>query len=135
MAKHGQVLSNFQEACANFDIENEGHRQAFLDMMLHSADLNNQTLRFDLAKEWSLRIVTEFKEQAKKEEVNQLPVSEFMKIGDDVALFKKNQINIIDFVILPLWRAISDGIPELAEIVEAIRVNRIEWSDLKRLNN
>lgn len=92
-------------------------------------------MRFDLAKEWSLRVVTEFKEQAKKEEVNQLPVSEFMKIGDDVALFKKNQINIIDFVILPLWRAIADGIPELAEIVEAIRMNRIEWSDLKRLLN
>ena len=103
-------------------------------MMLHSADLNNQTLRFDLAKEWSFRIVTEFNEQAKKEEVNQLPVSEFMKIGEDLATFKKNQISFIDFVILPLWRAIVDGIPELQEMVDAIRMNRISWSELKRLH-
>jgi high affinity cGMP-specific 3',5'-cyclic phosphodiesterase 9 len=41
MAKHNSIVTNFESSIVDFNVEDESHRQAFVDMFLHSADLNN----------------------------------------------------------------------------------------------
>jgi len=61
-----------------------------MDMVMHSADVSNPALSFDLAKQWSLKIIDEFNNQVVKEEQFEVPVSEFMRVGSTLEGIKKN---------------------------------------------
>ena len=61
-----------------------------MDTLLHCADIGNPTLKFDLATVWSLRIIDEFNRQVWHEEKLNLPVSEYLRIGNDVGRIKQN---------------------------------------------
>mmetsp|Transcript_32495 Transcript_32495/g.32222 ORF Transcript_32495/g.32222 Transcript_32495/m.32222 type:complete len:168 (+) Transcript_32495:519-1022(+) len=63
MAKHGQVMETFRNSMEHYNKENTDHKQAFIGMALHCADVGNPTLRFDFATVWSLRVIKEFNQQ------------------------------------------------------------------------
>jgi hypothetical protein len=102
-------------------------------MVMHSADVSNPTLDFPLAKEWSLKIVTEFNAQVAKEEQFRIPVSSMLKVGHELEQIKKNQIGFINFIILPLWSLLATNVPELQECVDEIETNRSKWETLDEL--
>lgn len=95
MAKHNEVMDQFSAIMPIYNKQDDGHRQKVLDMILHTSDVGNPALCFELATVWSLRIVQEFNEQVWKEEQLKLPVTEFMRIGNDLSSIKKNQIGFI----------------------------------------
>lgn len=102
MAKHKAVMSEFSLVMTAYDKTNQSHRQAVMDMILHAADVGNPTYKFDLATVWSLRIIQEFNQQILQEEQRGLPVSEFLRVGNDINKIKQNQMSFIDYFIYPL---------------------------------
>ncbi|CAG9326293.1 unnamed protein product [Blepharisma stoltei] len=133
MARHKIVMENFAQTMQNFNRENPTHRQHLLDMVLHSADVGNPTYKFDLATVWSLRIIQEFNKQVLQEEERGLPVSEFLRVGNEIKKIKQNQMGFIDAVIYPLWKLLNTHIPQTQEYVESIERNRKMWEELEKL--
>ena len=133
MALHGAVMNRFKETMPEFDYENPVHRQNVLGMAMHSADVSNPTLSFDLAKQWSLKIVDEFNNQVEKEEQFKVPVSEFMRVGDQIEGIKKNQVGFIAFVILPLWNLLCEHVPEIQECADEVAANKSKWEELTEI--
>jgi 3'5'-cyclic nucleotide phosphodiesterase len=102
-------------------------------MILHGSDIGNPALNFQLATVWSLKIIQEFNLQVWKEEQLGLPISEFMRIGNDIGKVKRSQIVFIDLFIYPLWKSINDFVPNTSDLVENIQKNRKHWEDLENL--
>ena len=100
---------------------------------MHSADVSNPALSFDLAKQWSLKIIDEFNNQVVKEEQFEVPVSEFMRVGSTLEGIKKNQGGFIGFVILPLFNLLCEHIPELQECADEVAANKKQWEELTEL--
>lgn len=65
------------------------------------SDICNQARPFDVAREWSFRVVTEFFLQGDAELAQGLPISPMMDRKSTDAL--KMQCNFIDFVVRPLF--------------------------------
>ncbi|OMJ82629.1 hypothetical protein SteCoe_16609 [Stentor coeruleus] len=133
MAQHKLVMETFAENMKVYDITNKEHRLMFMRMLIHGADISNPALDFELATIWSLKIIQEFNLQVWKEEQLAIPVSEFMRIGNDIAKIKRSQIMFIDVFIYPLWKSISEFVPGTQELVENIQNNRKHWEDLENL--
>ena len=133
MAQHKLVIQSFVENMKAYDKNNEDHRINFMRMMLHGADIGNPALNFQLATVWSLKIIQEFNLQVWKEEQLGLPVSEFMRIGNDIKKIKNSQIVFIDVFIYPLWKTIREFMPNVSELVENIENNRRNWEELENL--
>ena len=133
MAQHKSVIENFCEALKDYDKNNLEHNLSFMRMLIHSADVSNPALEFDLATIWSLKIIQEFNLQVWKEEKSGVQVSEFMRIGSDMSKIKKSQIGFIDFFILPLWKNVSDFVPHTLELVQNIEKNRKHWEEIENL--
>ena len=133
MTQHKQVIETFSEASKDYSKENPLHRMSFMRMLLHGADISNPALAFELATVWSLKIIQEFNLQVWKEEQLSIPVSEFMRIGNDIGKIKRSQIVFIDMFIYPLWKAISEFLPNTTDLVENIENNRKNWELLENL--
>lgn len=133
MTQHKVVLEEFVQSMKEYDKENAQHKQRFMRMLVHGADIGNPALDFDLATIWSLKIIQEFNQQVWKEEQFGVPVSEFMRIGNDMGKIKKSQIMFIDVFILPLWKHISEFVPHTIELVENIEKNRKHWEEIESL--
>ena len=133
MTQHKSVMENFVEASKNYDKNNLEHNLSFMRMLIHSADVSNPALEFDLATIWSLKIIQEFNMQVWKEEKLGVQVSEFMRIGSDMSKIKKSQIGFIDFFILPLWKSVNEFVPHTLELVQNIEKNRKHWEEIENL--
>ena len=133
MAQHKLVLEAFSESAKDFNKENPQHRMNFMRILLHGADISNPALSLELATVWSLKIIQEFNLQTWKEEQLGIPVSEFMLIGNDIGKIKRSQISFIDIFIYPLWKAISEFVPNTSDLVENIENNRNNWETLENL--
>ena len=56
-----------------------------------------------------------------------------MRIGYDIEKIKRSQIVFIDLFIHPLWKSISEFVPNTSELVENIEKNRKHWEELEKL--
>lgn len=133
MAKHNFVMERFHSCIRDYNLDNAEHRQSFMDLVLHAADVGNPVLKFELATVWSLRIIQEFNEQVWKEEQKGIPVSEFMRIGSDINKIKRNQIGFIDMIIHPLWQLLSNHVQGLEKYLQSIEDNRRSWEKIESL--
>lgn len=133
MANHGVVLQSFVSCMAVFNKANLAHRQHVLNMLLHSADVGNPTLKFELAKKWSVCIIEEFTGQVNKETQLGLPVTEFMRISGDILKIRNNQTGFIDVLVLPLFKAIDLHMPELKGYTRTAEENREIWKEITAL--
>ena len=115
-----------------FDCTNEDDRRDIVTTLIHSADLSGQVFRFSVAKVWEERISLEFIEQAEKEEKLGLPVLPFMQNLSDPTVRIQNQINFIEFVLVPWWRSVARVFPDLRVCYERLLENRMKYSDQLR---
>jgi hypothetical protein len=111
-AKHGKVL---REAIALitegpkdyggnqpsfFNRQNPEHRLFIGRLFLHSADISNPLhSSFEVARDWAIRVTTEFSRQATKEKKLQLPVTPFMQGLDSEYNIAKVQISFFGFMV------------------------------------
>lgn len=133
MATHASVLQVFNSSMAAYSKANPVHRQNLMNMLLHSADVGNPTLKFDLAKKWSYCIIDEFAEQVSSEIKMGLPITEFMQIAGNLEKIRNNQTGFIDFLVLPLFKAIDVHFPQLKEYTSTAEANREIWRSLTTL--
>jgi hypothetical protein len=116
-----------------FNKTNAAHRQNVFNMLLHSADVGNPTLKFELAQKWSYCIIDEFTRQVDRETQQNLPVTEFMRIAGDIGKIKSNQTSFIDILVLPLFRALDAHLIPLKEFTKTAEENREVWRGLATL--
>ena len=133
MASHFNVMEGFKNVMQVFDNSSQSHRQSFMGLLLHAADVGNPTLKFDLATLWSLNVIKEFNDQVWKEEKMEIPVSEFLRVGNEISKIKQNQIGFIERIILPLWELMAEHVPNIQDFLEAITVNKNSWEVLESL--
>jgi hypothetical protein len=67
--------------------------------------------------------------QAAREEKENIPVAPFMKNLDDVVTRNKNQVNFINFVLLPWWKNMARLVPGFKQSLEILISNR-DYYDL-----
>merc|ERR1712048_639091 len=116
MAKHNDKVK-FLEA-SSLDVPSIRLSSDFLDndaslktcsALLHCADIVHPALPWATHKKISLMITSEFFNQFQEEERQGLPTLAFMgKSPDDLRELAKNQVGFIQFVVAPLFSALSD---------------------------
>jgi hypothetical protein len=104
-----------------------GDRLIMLKNVLHAADISNPTKPWALCKIWSDRVLLEFFAQGDRERREGLPLSP----NTDRATVKQSQmsVNFIDFVVAPLFIALSAMLPGAQLCVDLLNENRTAWSD------
>lgn len=116
-----------------FDRKEFSDRMLLVEMIIHSADLSNPILRFDLYQGWTDLVVEEFYNQSLQEKALGLDSQPHMcnPPSDDLAKAKL-QVSFIDFVVAPLWVVVQEIFPSLADRYETLENNRDTWKQLIR---
>ena len=100
-----------------FSSKNPEHRLFIGRLFLHSADIVNPVhSSFDVARDWAVRVTTEFTRQAAKEKELQLPVTSFMEGLDNEYNIAKVQISFFGFMVQPLYQAVGQLFPKLSHL-------------------
>ena len=86
---------------------------------------------FDTVRSWALKVCAEFTAQADRERELGLPVTAFMLGLDNEVSIAKLQLGFLDYVVGPLWKAVSELFPETAECHENLKANRERWAKIK----
>jgi cAMP-specific phosphodiesterase len=98
MARHGELMSKFEEMCdEGYNRDDSGHRSLLCQMVLKAADISNVTKPFDVSRLWAIAVTEEFYQQGDKEKakgVDVLPMFD-RSLGTELA---KGQIGFINFM-------------------------------------
>mmetsp|Transcript_9271 Transcript_9271/g.32672 ORF Transcript_9271/g.32672 Transcript_9271/m.32672 type:complete len:2305 (-) Transcript_9271:160-7074(-) len=102
-------------------------REVLIKTLLHSADISNPCKPWDTGKEWSDLVCKEFFAQGDREKAEGLPVSPNM----DRETTKQAQLslNFIDFIVAPLFIAVSNILPLMQTCVDMLDENRSKWEE------
>jgi 3'5'-cyclic nucleotide phosphodiesterase len=102
-------------------------RLIMLKNFMHAADISNPTKPWNVSKAWSDRVLEEFFNQGDRERKEGLPLSP----NTDRATVKQPQmtVNFIDFVVAPLFIALSAMLPGAQLCVDILNENRTIWSN------
>jgi hypothetical protein len=100
-----------------FDRTYEQHRLFIGRIFLHSADISNPLhSSFEVARDWAVRVTTEFSRQASKEKELRLEVTSYMDGLDSEYNIAKVQISFFAFMVQPLFDAIGKLFPSLSHL-------------------
>jgi len=132
-------MSNHIAECQKLDLKPEDHpfsskteaeRQELVNVLIHTSDLSGQVLKLSVAKQWEERITKEFDKQAQEEEKRGLTVLPFMKNLDNPQIRAQNQVNFIDFVLIPWWKPFVKCFPGLQQCYVNLGANRSYYYDI-----
>eukprot|EP01127_Copromyxa_protea_P009999 TRINITY_DN2403_c0_g1_i3.p1 TRINITY_DN2403_c0_g1~~TRINITY_DN2403_c0_g1_i3.p1 ORF type:complete len:473 (-),score=72.62 TRINITY_DN2403_c0_g1_i3:104-1522(-) len=131
LSKHFDEMAIFENLKGEtLDRDNEEHRKLISKMIMKCADLSNPTKPFTVARYWALMIQEEFFQQGDKEKSLELPYSPFSERGN--SSLPQMQVNFADFIVIPLFKAVSSFLPLLEEaIIPQLLENRAKWAALK----
>ncbi|KAL7516533.1 hypothetical protein ACHAWX_001541 [Stephanocyclus meneghinianus] len=128
-ARHGGVLREalafveegpktfYSGSGSYFDRNNPRHRLFIGRLFLHGADIANPLhCSFEVARDWAVRVTTEFSRQVSKERELQLPVTVFMDGLDNEYNVAKTQISFFAFMVKPLFDSIGKLFPFLSHL-------------------
>ena len=73
----------------------------------------------------------EFNQQVACEEKNGIKVSEFMRIGNDMAKIKTSQVGFISLIVLPLWNQLSIYVENIEDFPVTVKVNKKKWQEIE----
>ncbi|KAJ6634640.1 High affinity cGMP-specific 3',5'-cyclic phosphodiesterase 9A, partial [Pseudolycoriella hygida] len=112
MARHNEILSQFEEISPNFDYSNQSH---LCMILIKVADISNEARPMDIAEPWLERLLQEFFAQSAAEKSEGLPVTPFM--DPDKVSKPGSQVRFIGLVLLPLFEALGQLLPEVVELI------------------
>ena len=101
-------------------------RSIMLKSILHAADISNPVKEKEVYLSWTARVMKEFREQGKKEEELDLPVSPFCGADADVARCQKG---FIEYVVRPLYTLLCDTYPPLKVCIDNLDANFAHWKE------
>ncbi|XP_023031206.1 high affinity cGMP-specific 3',5'-cyclic phosphodiesterase 9A [Drosophila willistoni] len=131
MARHNEILTQFMEVTPNFDYGNRAHINLLCMILIKVADISNEARPMDVAEPWLDRLLQEFFAQSAAEKSEGLPVTPFM--DPDKVSKPGSQVRFIGLVLLPLFEALGELVPELTELI--IIPVRIALEYYRRLND
>ena len=131
MKKHQQLQKRLLEAIRDPGLFSPAE---WVTYVLHTADLGNLTLDWDIALEWENRIFREFKSQARKEEAQGLDVAPYM-LKMNLTARGRVQAGFIDFVLCPWWESMAQLLPELQDRVFTLHTSRKKYAIYLREND
>ena len=100
-----------------FDRTNFQHRLFIGRLFLHSADISNPLhSSFVVARDWAVRVTTEFSRQASKEKELHLEVTTYMDGLDSEYNVAKVQIGFFSFMVQPLFDIVGKLFPKLSHL-------------------
>lgn len=131
MARHNEILTQFQEATPNFDYNNKVHTNLLCMVLIKVADISNEARPMDVAEPWLDRLLQEFFAQSAAEKSEGLPVTPFM--DPDKVSKPGSQVRFIGLVLLPLFEALGELLPELTDLI--ITPVRVALDYYRKLND
>jgi high affinity cGMP-specific 3',5'-cyclic phosphodiesterase 9 len=84
-------------------------------VLIKVADISNEARPMDVAEPWLDRLLQEFFAQSAAEKAEGLPVTPFM--DPDKISRTGSQVRFIGLVLLPLFEALGELLPELTELI------------------
>ncbi|KAL0277642.1 UNVERIFIED_CONTAM: hypothetical protein PYX00_004865 [Menopon gallinae] len=115
MARHNEILTQFKEVTPCFDFGNKAHKNLLSMILIKVADISNEARPMSVAEPWLDRLLMEFFKQSDAEKQEGLPVTPFM--DRDKITKPSSQCSFIGFVLLPLFEALGELLPELHELI------------------
>lgn len=115
MARHNEILTQFKDISPQFDYANRAHTNLLCMVLIKVADISNETRPLDVAEPWLDRLFQEFFAQSAAEKSEGLPVTPFM--DPDKVSKPGSQVRFIGLVLLPLFEALGDVLPELNDFI------------------
>ncbi|XP_055854234.1 high affinity cGMP-specific 3',5'-cyclic phosphodiesterase 9A isoform X1 [Episyrphus balteatus] len=131
MARHNEILDQFKEVTPTFDYSNRSHVNLLCMILIKVADISNEARPMDVAEPWLDRLLQEFFAQSAAEKSEGLPVTPFM--DPDKVSKPGSQVRFIGLVLLPLFEALGDLVPELTELIIIPVRNALDY--YKHLND
>ncbi|XP_055676666.1 high affinity cGMP-specific 3',5'-cyclic phosphodiesterase 9A [Lutzomyia longipalpis] len=131
MARHNEIQAAFKDISPIFDYSNKAHTNLLCMVLIKVADISNEARPMEVAEPWLDRLLQEFFAQSAAEKNEGLPVTPFM----DPDKISKNgsQVRFIGAVLLPLFEALGEILPELNDFI--INPVRVALDYYKRLND
>ncbi|OQS07215.1 hypothetical protein THRCLA_20198, partial [Thraustotheca clavata] len=101
------------------------HVKQLIGSVLHAADIGAQAYPFDVAWEWSRRLVEEFALLSMKERENGLPVAAFREHLESDNAIATLQLNFINYIVCPLWTLMMEIFPGAKVLKSNLDCNRL----------
>lgn len=130
MDKHSAYIKEFEEITSNFDKRNERHRLLLAQILMKAGNMSNTTRPFEVASDMAHCLNDEFFKQGDLEKQLGIELSQ----GCDRSKAENlsvSQINFYDFFALPLFTALGNFIPALADNNEQLEKNKKQWEQQK----
>uniref|UniRef100_A0A7S1HN58 Phosphodiesterase n=1 Tax=Hemiselmis andersenii TaxID=464988 RepID=A0A7S1HN58_HEMAN len=128
MARHGEYTTKLKRLTEAGTPLEERHldSQFAMEVIIKCADTSNVLKPFNVAKKWAVRVTDEFFLQGDLERANGMEVTPTCdrQVQERVALQK----GFYDFVIGPYYSKVAALLPELASLLDQIKVNREMWN-------
>mmetsp|Transcript_9628 Transcript_9628/g.18765 ORF Transcript_9628/g.18765 Transcript_9628/m.18765 type:complete len:1649 (-) Transcript_9628:2817-7763(-) len=139
MAAHFRIIPEMKSRFADLPEYPFGTREndtkAFGGFVVHCADLSHPAKDFVLCSRFSQLVCQEFSAQHREEVELGLPITEFMKDLEKPAVYYKNEINFLNFVVLPLWKCsvgwLGNSVTHCVDNIEAnMKLMQIKLQEL-----
>ena len=144
MAKHMQDLTQFKNRCESKGISallNNGatfidktdastlfeSQQQLLEMVQHACDVSPPTRKFNVCHTWTYLLFEEFFKQGDYEKAQNLPIS-FLCDREKTSV-ATNQPGFLNFIVIPLFKALTEVIPECDFYVKRAEENVFLWKE------
>jgi hypothetical protein len=130
MAQHMGHLKALTQRVLEGDTPNaaasEADRQLVVSTIVHAADIGASCRPFAVAEKWSMRVLSEFRQQGEDEERRGLKVSFGCEANPDVP---KSQVGFIDLFVLPLVRLLAHMYPGMEPTLAGLVETRRRWAE------
>eukprot|EP01062_Namystynia_karyoxenos_P006615 TRINITY_DN1231_c0_g1_i1.p1 TRINITY_DN1231_c0_g1~~TRINITY_DN1231_c0_g1_i1.p1 ORF type:complete len:173 (+),score=73.15 TRINITY_DN1231_c0_g1_i1:50-568(+) len=129
MGVHAKIFSGFRRRLgesADWYSRKEDVRLALI-MAIKMADISNCGRPTDIYLRWAENIAAEFYQQGDAEQALSLAVSPFMDRRKHMPEFAKGQISFMNYIVIPLFDAMAQLLPNLEFTVKLCHKNREHW--------
>jgi len=113
MAKHERILKEFKEKShrllsSDFDLED---KRCLKMILIKACDVSNEIRPPEISEPWVEKLLEEYFQQSEIEKRDGLPLAPFM--DRERVTKSSSQIGFIRFVLLPLYEAINQVLPQM----------------------
>lgn len=129
MGLHGKIFAQFRRRLGEVPEWHERKEdiRLALSMSIKMADISNCGRPKHLYLEWAKNIATEFYNQGDVEQKLCIPISPFMDRRKDKQEFPKGQISFMNFIVVPMFEAISEFLPPVECSLVCCTENKEYW--------
>jgi len=132
MGNHARIFQTFRKRLADeAEWRQKDDVRLALAIAIKISDISNCGRPQHLYLQWASRIADEFYKQGDVERQLHFPVSPFMDRLTHTVDFAKGQISFMNYIVIPLFEAGAEFVPQLEWTVQRIQENKEHWSRME----